>query len=407
MAYEQVVAAIIRPPRTQYVCAHLGPRSFEFLGKEFERTDFSVVTPESGDNLVCSRWARREEDGGPSMQPTLIFLHGNASARVEALAQLSVCLSLGVSVVAFDFSGSGLSDGEYVTLGARERYDVRAVVQYLRDEGKTSTIALWGRSMGSVAALLYADEDNMVDAMVLDSPFASLRILAEDLVDRATSTSRYNVPSFAVAGILRLVRSTILKRAKADINDIAAINHVSHMYVPALFCAVRGDSFIANKHSEMLHSQYAGEKFYLQVDGDHNDVRPPSMLVFVRRFLQRYMQVPNTRELDSIKDSVFTNLVPWHSAHGRVISKPSQQPSGSTQASSSTSGDPPVARELSIDLGMDNAKVDKIQDDIANLLNVGTNGSTSPTAQTTPAPAAASSSSSSRRPPDRRRRAYD
>ena len=38
----------------------------------------------------------------------------------------------------------------------------------------------WIRSsillLGAVAALLYADEDNMLDAMVLDSPFASLRM---------------------------------------------------------------------------------------------------------------------------------------------------------------------------------------------------------------------------------------
>lgn len=33
------------------------------------------------------------------------------SARIEALPQLSVCLSLGIAVVSFDFSGSGLSDG--------------------------------------------------------------------------------------------------------------------------------------------------------------------------------------------------------------------------------------------------------------------------------------------------------
>ena len=35
------------------------------------------------------------------------------SARVEALPQLSVCLSLGITVVSFDFSGSGLSEGQH------------------------------------------------------------------------------------------------------------------------------------------------------------------------------------------------------------------------------------------------------------------------------------------------------
>ena len=36
-AYEQVVCAIIRPPRTTYDERHLGPRRFEFLGRTFVR----------------------------------------------------------------------------------------------------------------------------------------------------------------------------------------------------------------------------------------------------------------------------------------------------------------------------------------------------------------------------------
>jgi len=213
--------------------------------------------------------------------------------------------------------------GEYVTLGAWERLDIRAIVAYLREEGATSTIAFWGRSMGAVAALLYADEDNMLDAMVLDSPFASLRMLAEELVHRATSGSSIKIPGFAIAAVLRLVRSTIRKRAKVDINEIAAIDHVARMYVPALFCVVRSDSFISNRHSDLLHANYAGDKFILAVDGDHNEVRPPSMHVFVRRFLQRYMQVPAAWALES-RQSIFSTLVPWHQTHGRILQETSK-----------------------------------------------------------------------------------
>ncbi|KAJ1462578.1 Alpha/Beta hydrolase protein [Pelagophyceae sp. CCMP2097] len=316
LAYEQVVAAIIRPPRTQYAMHHLGPMYFNFLGKNFGREDF-VVYNSRGHALQCSRWAAIPTPA--PMMPTIIFMHGNASARVEALPQLSVCLSLGISVVSFDFSGSGLSDGEFVTLGAWERYDIRAVVDYLRGEGKTSTIAFWGRSMGAVTALLYADEDNMLDAMVLDSPFASLKMLAEELVQKATANSSIKIPKFAVAGVLRLVRASIKKRAQVDIDEISAISHVQRMFVPALFCVVRGDSFISNKHSEMLHAQYAGDKFILAVDGDHNEVRPPAMHVFVRRFLQRYMQVPANWALET-RESIFTTVAPWHATHGRVLS---------------------------------------------------------------------------------------
>ncbi len=74
-AYEQVVAAIIRPPRTSYEPRHLGPRLFEFLGRSFERRDF-VVLNSRGHTLVCSRW--QPTNFRARMLPTLIFMHGNA-----------------------------------------------------------------------------------------------------------------------------------------------------------------------------------------------------------------------------------------------------------------------------------------------------------------------------------------
>ena len=78
-AYEQVVCAIIRPPRTTYDERHLGPRRFEFLGRTFVREDFEVHNVKD-ERLVCSRWAAEQR---PPMVPTLIFMHGNASAPVH------------------------------------------------------------------------------------------------------------------------------------------------------------------------------------------------------------------------------------------------------------------------------------------------------------------------------------
>eukprot|EP00629_Pelagomonadales_sp_RCC1024_P012087 CAMPEP_0119277992 /NCGR_PEP_ID=MMETSP1329-20130426/18266_1 /TAXON_ID=114041 /ORGANISM="Genus nov. species nov., Strain RCC1024" /LENGTH=388 /DNA_ID=CAMNT_0007278489 /DNA_START=203 /DNA_END=1366 /DNA_ORIENTATION=- len=371
-AYDQVVCAIIRPPRTVYEVRHLGPTRFSFLGRPHCREDF-VVHNARGQALECSRW-RAEEPRAP-MLPTLIFMHGNASARLEAIPQLSVCLALGVAVVSFDFSGSGLSDGEYVTLGANERNDCRAVVTYLRAEGKTSTIAFWGRSMGAVTALLYADEDNMIDAMVLDSPFASLRLLAEELVERATASSSTKIPKFAVAGALRLVRSSIRKRAGIDIDDIAAIDHCESMYVPALFCVVHGDSFISNTHSEKLHGAYAGDKFILAVEGDHNDTRPPSMHVFASRFLSRYMQVPASWALPA-RDSVFTSSPPWSAPHGEPLARKRRDVSDFLvpQKPPPRAEDPedldlfapaPAGGEQSV--GMTRARARKVEADVANL----------------------------------------
>lgn len=44
---------------------------------------------------------------------------------MEALPQLSLALTLGATLVAFDFAGSGKSGGEHVSLGYYERDDLR------------------------------------------------------------------------------------------------------------------------------------------------------------------------------------------------------------------------------------------------------------------------------------------
>lgn len=55
-------------------------------------------------------------------------MHGNSSARVEALPQLSLALTLGATLVAFDFAGSGKSGGEHVSLGYYERDDLKVII---------------------------------------------------------------------------------------------------------------------------------------------------------------------------------------------------------------------------------------------------------------------------------------
>ena len=86
--------------------------------------------------------------------PVVIYMHGNASARVEVLPQLSHLLSMGISVFSFDFAGSGKSDGDYVSLGYFEQEDLSCVVKHLRSldispNVRISKIAAWGRSMGA------------------------------------------------------------------------------------------------------------------------------------------------------------------------------------------------------------------------------------------------------------------
>ena len=115
--YEQLVHAIIRPPRTstyQPNDKHLGDSYFSFLGCKFQRQDVTLMT-ERGLQIVGSHWFQSNKttndkdennnnNNNNDNNTAVIYMHGNASARVEVFQQLSFLLSLGTSVFAFDFA---------------------------------------------------------------------------------------------------------------------------------------------------------------------------------------------------------------------------------------------------------------------------------------------------------------
>ncbi|CAE7805741.1 yqkD, partial [Symbiodinium sp. CCMP2456] len=64
----------------------------------------------------------------------VVCCHGNACSRLDAFLQVYCFLPLNIAVCCFDFSGSGMSGGEYVSLGYFERDDLAAVIQNLREK---------------------------------------------------------------------------------------------------------------------------------------------------------------------------------------------------------------------------------------------------------------------------------
>jgi len=282
--YNDLVNAIIRPPRAEYDMGVLGPEVFTVDGRVFTRQDIELVN-KRGLKLACSHWKPKDQTGA---KPCMVYLHGNASCRAEALECLPLILSSGLTLFALDFAGSGMSEGEYISLGWFEREDVQVVVEHLRNSDMVSTIGLWGRSMGAVTALMFGDSDPTIACMILDSPFASLRQLAKELVDHA----QLSVPRVAVGLALKMVRSSVKSRAGFDINKIDPIKNADKSFIPALFGAAEGDKFIRPHHSQQIYEKYAGDKNIIEFEGDHNSSRTDFFMASVGIFLHNTMLVP-------------------------------------------------------------------------------------------------------------------
>ena len=266
-AYDELWKAIIRPNRDKYNDIELGPEKFPIKGKYFKRTDFTL-TNKKNNKLVCSFWEPFDEEREYSKLPCVIYLHGNSSSRCEVVPEVKYLLKKGITVFAFDFTGCGWSDGEYISLGWHEQEDVACVVEFLRRSNKVSTIGLWGRSMGAVTALMYAAKDLSIAGLVLDSPFSSLKNLINEL-----AKDRVGLPDFIVRQAIKWIKETIKEKADFNLDDVEPKDYAEKCFIPAYFCHSKNDTFVNIHHCKDLYNLYAGDKSIVYVKGNHNSER--------------------------------------------------------------------------------------------------------------------------------------
>ena len=114
--------------------------------------------------------------------PAVVYMHGNAGCKLEAEEYAEALLPLGINLFAFDFSGCGQSEGEWVTLGWKEKNDLQAVLTYLASLESVSKVFLWGRSMGAATSIMYvAANPEKVSGIILDSGFSTFLEIANYL----------------------------------------------------------------------------------------------------------------------------------------------------------------------------------------------------------------------------------
>jgi hypothetical protein len=84
ITYESLWKAIIRPPREYYREEDLGPSIFDFNGKSYIRKDFDIV--DFRGKLLKVYFIEPDiKDRPKDTMPCVIYVHANASSRVEGI----------------------------------------------------------------------------------------------------------------------------------------------------------------------------------------------------------------------------------------------------------------------------------------------------------------------------------
>jgi hypothetical protein len=120
----------------------------------------------------------------------LVYCHTMNGSQHEADFLIPHIAESNIGLCAFDFRAHGNSEGKYSSLGYWETLDLETILCYLYSHTIYKKFILWGRSMGSVACLLYNSRYHWkvmkrkfnvnlkhvskVKFIVLDSPYFSL-----------------------------------------------------------------------------------------------------------------------------------------------------------------------------------------------------------------------------------------
>ena len=269
-------------------------------GSKIIRNDFKLKN-KRGFNLECSFFEHKNPPF--SKMPCVIYLHANGCNRLEGLQFLELILNSQISLFCFDFTACGKSEGQYSSIGWFEQNDIETVVQYIISTGRIDKIALWGRSMGAVSAILYAENDPGITCIVVDSCFMSFKLLVKEIAKNKAS-----IPGFIASGAFSVLRKTIKKKADFDLNSIKPIKVVEKIKTPALFGHGSQDTLIPPEHTKELYKNYGGLKQIVIFEGDHNSPRPVNFVLIIREFLKKHLVGDRKSEVMMTKKSkVYVN----------------------------------------------------------------------------------------------------
>lgn len=151
------VNSILHPPR-------IVPQ-----GKTLRKFDIPYQSIElvTEDGVHLAAWYTPPRNGA-----VILLAHGFGDYRPEWVYEMLA--RTGYGVLAWDARAHGESGGEISTIGYLEVLDVKSALDYALAQPGVRHVGAWGGSMGAVTIIRAAAEYPQIEAIFVDSPFASL-----------------------------------------------------------------------------------------------------------------------------------------------------------------------------------------------------------------------------------------
>lgn len=231
----------------------------------------------------------------PHAKGTIIMVHGfRSDPFYDFSCAFEYYYSQGYSLLAVYQRAHGLSGGEYISFGIKERFDCCDWAKYIYDRfGPEHDIFLSGLSMGASTVLMASNTGlpSSVRGIVADcgftSPYAEFREVLKH---------KFHLPEHPFIDIAQIFCRIM---AGFTFKEYSTVDAMKENSIPVLFIHGEADSFVPPKFTQENYDACSGEKVLVLVPGaDHGC----SYLVDTERcrkelaeFLEKHASVSDVR----------------------------------------------------------------------------------------------------------------
>ena len=217
---------------------------------------------------------------------TVIICHGITYSLFGSMKYARIFLDLGFNVMTYDHRNHGKSGGKDTTFGHYEKYDLKAVKEWvLKRTGEGTIVGLHGESMGAAIALQYLAMDENISFCIADCGFSDLKELFKIRVN-----NDFHLPAFPFMDIAALITRIRTGMSFADISPVKTVGTVK---TPVMFVHGSEDWYVpAFMSRKMYEAKKTGSRKLLVVPGAAHAssiaTDPAGYTDEVRSFLEQY-----------------------------------------------------------------------------------------------------------------------
>jgi len=284
-----VVGAVIHPKkRTVFDEYTFSPYEFDLPGETV------TFPPRQGDYQVSGWFVPCE-----GATTTILICPGHRSRKSDLLGMIRHLWKLGHNVLAFDFYGHGTNTGQHITLGYREINDFYGAIEYAKERAPQTRLGVVAYSMGAAVAIMCSAHTSEIEALVLDSAFASNRSVVDYNLHRA-----FPVPSTPFVWAADSLMGWLAGYHFNQVEPLRDISYISPR--PILIIHGEKDSIVNPKDATLLY-EAAGEpkELWLLPNVDHCGSYFADRAAYVQRvtaFFDKNLKKPRLQLVENVSD---------------------------------------------------------------------------------------------------------